>query len=68
MPWLLLVILVIAVAAGVFKCSPEEESRIQQTANIPQRVEADVLRQIEKGLQRNSRALDEQENNRSNRN
>jgi hypothetical protein len=68
MPWLLLVIVVIAVAAGVFKCSPEEESRIQQTANIPKRVEADVLRHIEEGLRRNSRALDEQENNQTNRN
>jgi predicted polyphosphate/ATP-dependent NAD kinase len=61
MPWLLLVILVAAIASGVYKCSPERKSRLQQTFETPKRVEEDILRHLDEGMKRNRRALEEQE-------
>ena len=61
MQWFLLVIFIAAAAAGFSKCSPETESRRQQTIEAPKRVERDVLRHLQEGMERNQRALEEQD-------
>jgi len=60
---LLVVVLIIAIAAGVYKCSPDEKSRLEQRLETPERVEQDIQRHIEEGMKRNLRALEELEKN-----
>jgi hypothetical protein len=61
MPWLFVVILLLAVAAGLYKCSPDQKPRIQERLETPTRVQEDVLHHLDEGMQRYQRALKEQE-------
>jgi hypothetical protein len=63
MPWLLVVIVLIAVALGLYKCSPVQKPRIQKTLETPTRVQEEVLQHLEEGMRRYRRALEEQEGN-----
>jgi hypothetical protein len=60
---LLVVVLIIAIAAGIYKCSPEEESSLARRLETPERLEQDIQRHIEEGMKRNQRALEELEKN-----
>jgi hypothetical protein len=61
MPWLLVVIVLLAAAAGLYKCSPDQKPRIQKRLETPARVQEEVLQHLDEGTRRYRRALEEQE-------
>jgi hypothetical protein len=43
MPWLLVVIVLLAVAAGLYKCSPDQKPKIQKRMETPTLVHVQVV-------------------------
>jgi len=51
MAYLLIIVLIIAIALGVYKCSDDQAPPIQQQLEQPQRVEEQVQQELIKGMQ-----------------